>query len=124
MLRKWIIRGGKRFLRNATLGQRIALASTVVMAGVTLFYSVALYYGFEWVELRLSGEHMADQLHAKVKALENNVAPQVNEGVWLYGDHPWTTPIPEEFTTSPLGFSEMESPPPSTVCVPRTDPWP
>lgn len=110
MLRKWIIRGGKRFLRNATLGQRIALASTVVMAGVTLFYSVALYYGFEWVELRLSGEHMADQLHAKVKALENNVAPQVNDGVWLYGDHPWTTPIPEEFNTSPLGFSEMESP--------------
>ena len=110
MLKKWITRGGRRFLRNATLGQRIALASTVVMAGVTLFYSVALYNGFEWVELRLSGEHMADQLHAKVKALENHVAPQVNEGVWLYGDHPWTVPIPEEFKTSPLGFSELENP--------------
>ncbi len=91
---------------NATLGQRVAFAFAVMVTAVSLFYSVALYYNFKWVELTLSGEHMADQLHAKEQALLQGVAPQVNPGVWLYGDHPWTQPIPEKFKDAPMGFSE------------------
>lgn len=96
-----------QLVNHSTLGQRIIIAFAVIMTSVTLFYSSALYYNFKWVELKLSGEHMADQLHAKEQAWTNGVAPQVNPGVYLFSSNPNAKPIPEKFSSAPLGFSEI-----------------
>ena len=110
MIREWIEEGG-RLSRRATLGQRIAFSFAIIMTAMALIYTTVLYYNFKWVELTLSGEHMADQLHAKEKAILSGVMPQVNPGVWLYSSHPKLNPVPEQFQQAPLGFSEQESSP-------------
>ena len=92
---------------HSNLGQLVGLVFAVIVTALSLFYSIALLLNFKWVEMTLSAEHMGDQLHAKVQAIEHGVAPQVNPSVWLYGSHPWTTPVPEQFRSSPLGFSEV-----------------
>lgn len=107
MFKQWLLYG-KKVMHHSTLGQRIIIAFAIIMTSVTLFYTSALYYNFKWVEFKLSGEHMADQLHAKEQALANGVAPQVNPGVYLFGSHPDTNPIPAKFMDAPLGFSERD----------------
>ena len=49
----------------------------------------------------------SDQLHAKEQAWTNGVAPQVNPGVYLFSSNPNAKPIPEKFSSAPLGFSEI-----------------
>lgn len=94
-------------LAGITLGQRVGLAFASIVLAISVFYSVSFFYSAMWIELTLSSEHMGDQLHAKLKAIEKKVPPQVNDGVWLFGEHPWTEPIPEKWKDAPEGFSEV-----------------